>query len=156
MCCHIIEVGFYIFSKSLWWFGVVHSLNIDTFLVKTLGSWWIFLRLKKVAWNWYGYVYFWLQQSIEINDDGIFMITTGHWIFPKYSSIHRKDAVLSKENIFFKFCVLSFQNCQDFNVWFMKLAAKKPPGTNQILTQSIASGWQRTKQSPVCNLGLDF
>ena len=93
---------------------------------------------------------FWLQQSIEINDDGIFMIYTTLDI-PQIVQGNAPPSIvkmqLFQENIFSKFCVLSFQNCQDFNVWFMKLAAKKPPGTNQSLTQSITSGWQRTKQS---------
>ena len=93
---------------------------------------------------------FWLQQSIEINDDGIFMIYTTLDI-PQIVQGNAPPSIvkmqLFQENIFSKFCVLSFQNCQDFNVWFMKLAAKKPLGTNQILPQSITSGWQRTKHS---------
>ena len=63
-------------------------------------NWWIFFRLKKVAWNWYGYEFLaptkhwnkWWWDLHDLHDIGYSPNSPG-----KCPSIHRKDAVISRK-----------------------------------------------------------
>ena len=93
---------------------------------------------------------FWLQQSIEINDDGIFMIYTTldipqivEWKMP-LSSIDPKDAVIKRKYFLQVLCFIIPKLSRLQCLIHEARAAKKPQGTNQILTQSTTPGWRRT------------
>ena len=81
---------------------------------------------------------FWLQQSIEINDDGIFMIYTTLDIPQKAkcsSSIHPKDAVIKRKYFLQVLCFIIPKLSRLQCLIHEARAAKKPLGTNQIRTQ---------------------